>query len=50
MTGRIPAYVPLGYIVSFSFMSFHVRYRYVCGLLLYGFVGLSWYLLSLVVP
>lgn len=50
MIGHIPVYVPLGYVVAFSFIPFYIRYRYVCGFLLYGLVGLWWYLFSLVVP
>ena len=49
MIGYIPVYVPLGYVLALSFMPLYLRYKYVCGFLLYGFVGISWYLFSLVV-
>jgi len=48
MIGAIPVYVPLGYLVAFSFLPIYLRYKYVCGFLLYGFVGICWYLFSLV--
>ena len=48
MFGYIPVYIPLGYFVAFTFIPFHIRYKYICGFLLYGFVGLCWYILSLV--
>ena len=48
MFGYIPVYVPLGYFVAFTFIPFYIRYKYICGFLLYGFVGLGWYILSLV--
>jgi hypothetical protein len=44
MIGYIPLYVPLGYMLVFSLLTFHLRHKYVGGLLLYGFTGLSWYL------
>lgn len=50
MIGHIPLYVPLGYVVVFSFIPFYIRYKYICGFLLYGLVGLCWALLSYVVP
>jgi hypothetical protein len=50
MIGRIPLYVPLGYIVAFSLMPFYLRCKYICGFLLYGFVGIGWYLFALIVP
>lgn len=50
MVGYIPLYVPLGYIVAFSFMPFYVRHTYICGLLLYGIVGVCWHLFSHIVP
>jgi len=49
MFGYIPVYVPLGYFIAFTFKPFYIRYKYICGFLLYGFVGLCWYILSLVV-
>ena len=48
MFGSIPAYVPLGYLVAFSFIPIYIRYKYICGFLLYGLVGICWYILSLV--
>lgn len=50
MIGRIPLYVPIGYIVTFSLIPFHLRYKYLCGPLLYGLVGICWYVFSFVVP
>lgn len=50
MIGYIPIYVPLGYIVAFSLIPLYLRYQYVCGLLLYGLVGICWYIFSFVVP
>ena len=50
MVGYVPVYVPLGYVVAFSLIPFYIRHRYVCGLLLYGLVGVCWFLFSLVVP
>jgi hypothetical protein len=44
MIGYIPIYVPLGYMLVFSLLTFHLRHKYVSGFLLYGFTGLSWYL------
>ena len=49
MIGHIPLYVPLGYVVVFSFIPFYIRYRYIFGFLLYGLVGLCW-VLSYLVP
>ena len=48
MFGFIPAYVPLGYLIAFTFIPFYIRNKYICGFLLYGFVGLCWYIFSLV--
>lgn len=50
MIGHIPVYVPLGYIAAFSLIPIYLHYKYVCGFLLYGLVGICWYLFSLVVP
>lgn len=50
MIGHIPLYVPLGYIVAFSLIPFYLRRKYICGFLLYGFVGICWYLFALIVP
>ncbi len=50
MIGNIPVYVPLGYFIAFLFMPFYIRYKYFCGFLLYGFVGICWYLFSLILP
>lgn len=46
----IPVYVPLGYIVAFSFMPFYIRHKYICGLLLYGLTGICWFSFSRVIP
>lgn len=50
MIGYIPVYVPLGYTVAFSLIPFYIRYKCICGFLLYGLVGTCWYLFSLIVP
>jgi hypothetical protein len=44
MLWHIPIYIPLGYMLVFSFMPIYLRYNYISGLCLYGFTGLSWYL------
>jgi len=47
MICHIPIYVPLGYIFAFSLMPLYLRYKYISGVLLYGFTALGWYLFSL---
>ncbi len=44
MIGHVPVFVALGYIATFSLTPFYLRYRYISGFLLYGFIGLSWYI------
>ena len=49
MIWHIPIYVPLGYMFAFSLMPLYLRYKYISGLLLYGFTALGWYLFSHIV-
>lgn len=44
MIGSVPLFVALGYITTFSLTPFYLRYRYISGFLLYGFIGLTWYI------
>lgn len=44
LIGYIPLFVPLGYLVTFSLMPLYLRYRYLAGLLLYAFMGASWWI------
>ena len=50
MVGYIPLYVPLGYVIAFSFVPFYLRHKVFCGPVLYALVGISWYLVSRIVP
>jgi len=44
LIGYIPLFIPLGYLVTFSLMPLYLRYRYLTGLLLYAFAGVSWWI------